>query len=44
MRTLHTEHHPLAVDVGGLEVSGLGDAQARRIGDHQNSAVLVAVD
>jgi len=41
---IHSEHHPLAVDVGGLEVRGFGDAQAGRIGRHQDRSVLEAVD
>ena len=41
---IHTQHHPLAVDIGRLEVDGFGDAQAGRVGGHQNHSMLEVVD
>ena len=38
------KHHPLAVDVGDLQMRGLGDTQSRRIGRHQDGPMLHAVD
>jgi len=38
------KHHALAVDVGDLQVRGLGYPQPRCIGRHQNGPMLQAVD
>jgi len=38
----HPDDHPLAVDIDGLQVNGLGDPQARRVAGGQDGAVLGA--
>src|SRR5207247_10740745 len=41
---LDTDHHALAVDVGGLQVDGLGDAQPGGVAGGQDRAMLGAAD
>ena len=37
-----TDHHPLAVDIGDLQMHDFGDTQAGRIGRHQDGALFQA--
>ena len=37
---LNAEQHPLAVDIGDLQVGDLGNAQAGTIGDAERGLVL----
>src|SRR5260370_41998323 len=41
---LDADHHALAVDIGGLEVDGLGDAQPAGVAGGQDRAMLGAAD
>ncbi|MGF6439628.1 hypothetical protein QF001_000375 [Paraburkholderia youngii] len=38
----HADHHPLAVDIGDLQVYDFGDTQAGRVGRHQDGALFQA--
>jgi hypothetical protein len=37
---LDTDNHALAIDVSGLQMNGLRDAQARRVASGQDRSVL----
>jgi hypothetical protein len=41
---IHTDYHPLAVDIGELQANGLRDAQAGSIAGGQNRSVFSAAD
>jgi hypothetical protein len=41
---IHTDHHPLTVDVGRFQANGLGDAQAGRVTGGQDRPMFSAAD